>query len=103
MSVYPLYYRVVAATGHVSTLQEFDEGDYDPNIWLTGADGKPLKFDTEEEARDSAAVRIRDLIAERDRLSGFLRHAAGDEGVWIGPIQGERIALQLMAHGWRQK
>lgn len=102
MSNYPIYYRVVAKSGHVSTLQSFDEDDYDPSIWLTGPDGKPAKFDDEGEARRAGSDRILGLIAERNELSNFLRGIAGQEGVWIGPIEGEKIALQLMAHGYRK-
>jgi len=64
-----IYYRVIAETGDVITLQEFDERDYDPRIWLTDFRGKPLAFRTPEDAKGNYLAQIRE-VSEAIRMIG---------------------------------
>ena len=54
-----IYYRVIAETGVVATLQDFDERDYDPAIWLTDGNGIPLKFSHAGDAEQAYFGQIR--------------------------------------------
>lgn len=56
-----VYYRVIAKTGDVVTLQDFDEIGYDPSIWLKDFDGNPLKFESEAAASRNYVHQIREV------------------------------------------
>lgn len=64
-----IYYRVIAKTGVVVTLQDFDERDYDPAIWLTDGKGAPLKFGHAGDAEQTYFGQVR-AIAEAIQMIG---------------------------------
>ncbi len=56
-----IYYRIVAESGQIATLQDCDERDYEPGTFLTDGNGDPLKFDSEGEAQQYYFAQIREL------------------------------------------
>lgn len=64
-----LYYRIVAESGRVATLQDFDESDYAPGTFLTDSSGVPLKFDSPGDAEQHYAGQVREL-AEAMQMIG---------------------------------
>lgn len=51
--MFDIYYKIMKDNTSISVicLQEFDEKDYDQNLFIKDKDGNSLIFTTEEEAR----------------------------------------------------
>jgi hypothetical protein len=56
-----VYYRIVAESGQIATLQDFDEYDYEPDAFLKDGSGVPLKFTHEGDAQQYYFGQVREL------------------------------------------
>jgi hypothetical protein len=86
-----VYYRIVAETGQIAALQDFDEPDYAPDAFLKDGTGEPLRFTHEGDAQQYYFRQIRE-ISEALQMIG---QAFGKLTI---PDDSRFLAHKLIAH-----
>ena len=86
-----VYYRIVAETGRVAALQDFDESDYEPGTFLTDGNGEPMKFPTEGDAEQYYFRQIREL-------SEAIQMIGQSYGELTIPAESRFLAHKLITH-----